>query len=115
MSEELADSIVRALQKMHQKESLREMVALYVEVKRTGCQGKSTNYQCIPETLSTSYQFKNKKVAEMDKILKYAAQQGYALFRYFDEEKIESRICRHDGDWKTYYEKKIIALYKRMD
>ena len=82
MSNELADSIVKASQKMHKKELLQEMVPLYA-ISKSQCQ--FVKDASMMEHVTTDYMFKYYIFKDMDEVLEYATEQGYAPFKYYED------------------------------
>ena len=108
MSNELADSIVKASQKMHKKELLQEMVPLYA-ISKSQCQ--FVKDASMMEHVTTDYMFKYYIFKDMDEVLEYATEQGYAPFKYY-EDGILDRTYKE----KNYYycQRKVIAIYQKV-
>lgn len=99
MSEESADSIVKAAKKMHQNQMI--MIPSYAHIER---------YE-DGEHMHTQYMFMNKEFNNMTDILECAAQQGHVPCNFYEEGRVE---CKRTYEGSTdNVEKKIIAIYQK--
>ena len=117
MSEDLANSIVKAPQITHKKEVLREMVPLCHLIKRHECPRENNEQAHRQCDVIANFRFKDCLFNNMADALTFSAQEGYLLYKFLDEgimEKMSTDYCESDRSVE-YSECKIIALYQKAN
>ena len=110
MSEKSEKSTVNTSQTIVESKSSKEMIAVCGEITRTVNHGKNADYQT---SLSTTYKFKNYKSNTINDMLRHVSEEGYTIYKYFDNGIVESSACNVEKHKVTYYETVIVALYQK--